>query len=258
MDFPDNRSWNILQSEFNYYTNLFIRMVVDLDFSHWYTWKIWWKWKAKQVDFKNWKEYILSPSDLWVIGIWLSLPNNDSAINRLSYQFFLIEQWIIDSNDLLLHSQEMLKRTKSEHLTKVYYTHMIENAWKVIILKKAFRELQKQREEWKLTDIEDRIILWYVVAILWWNYELRPYMIDTSLQKETWVSFYDHLFDNFSIESYNKYNQSWFGEVWVNFLEIRNDIAQKRWHKLIRHTIPSSPVSDETRKRVRELLERTM
>lgn len=254
MEYPDNRNWDRLENEFNHYTRLFMRMIVDWDITHWYTWRIWWKWKAKQIDLNKGREHILSPSDLWVIAIWLSLPNNDSSLNRISYQFFLIDQWVIDHNDLLLHSQEMVRRTRTEHLTRVYYTHMIENAWKVIILKKAFISLKKLREEWKLTDIEDRIILWYIVAILWWNYELRPYMVDSSLQKETWISFYDHLFEDFSIDSYEKYNQSWFGEIWTNFLDIRNDIAKKKWEMLIRRAIPNKPVTDDVREEVHELL----
>lgn len=259
MEYPDNRQWDKLQDEFNHYNKLFMNMAVAGDFTHWFNWSLGWKSRAYQVNLENWKIQKLTPSDLAVIAISISLWDEDTAMARISHQFFLLNLGIISMDDIEDHARDMIKISRREHATtKHYLIHNTENAAKIIALRRAYEALQNERIWWKLKDHEDRILLWYVVAILWWSYELRPYMIDTELSNdESWVDFYDQLFANFSQESYNRYNDDWYGKIWIDFLDLRNDIAKKRWMGIIRLVIPSEIIPKVVREEVGELLKRS-
>lgn len=254
MEELDNRNWDILKDETYYYSQLFMNMVVYWDFRHWFTWKIGWNQQPRQINLEDWAKKTLTASDLSVIAIALSLWDEDSSLYRTSHQYFLLHLWIIGHDDIEIHARRMMKRVKREHYTKTFLTHNVENAWKIIILRRAYEALQKERWACNLIDPEDRILLWYVVSILGGEYELRPYMIDEDLEDESWVSFYDHLFENFTIESYNKYNIPWYWKIWNDFLELRNDIAKKKWLRLIRLPIPEPRPNAKVRQYVRSVI----
>lgn len=256
MEDLDNRNWEILKDETYYYSKLFMNMAVHLDFSHWFTWKIGWNQQPRQINLADWTNRILVASDLAVIAIALSLGDEDSSLYRISHQYFLLELWIIGHDDIENHAHRMMWRIKREHFTKTCVTHNIENAWKIILLIKAYEALQKERWECRLSDPEDRILLWYVVSMLWGEYELRPYMIDKTMEAESWVSFYDHLFEDFTIKSYNKYNTSWYWKIWNDFLDLRNDIARKKWLPVIRLPIPEPKIDYVVKKYVANALAR--
>ena len=83
-------------------------------------------------------------------------------------------------------------------------------------------------------------------------------MIDKEFSDdESWVDFYDQLFEDFTQESYNRYNTEWYGKIWADFLDLRNDIARKKWMNQVLHAIPGEIVPKTVRKEVQELLKRT-
>lgn len=218
-----------------YYHKLFLRMVLDRDYSHWFTWSLGWGWRARQIDINSWKETSLSPVDLGIIAISISIWSERNIKKRMDMQSYLVRSWIINNDDLTDHRELMLKRTKPEHQdTHQFRVNLNENAAKILILHRAYEALQWARESIGLPDAEERIILWYVIALLGGKYQLRPYMIDKSIRTESWVDVYDHLFDEFSPRASEFYSRRWYSYLFSVFHEIRNEIAKKKLSKRIK------------------------
>lgn len=257
MKIIDNSEWDILEWEMKIYYQLFMNMVIHGDFSHGFTWSLWGKNRARQISVSNTDEAkMLTPTDLGVIAIAVSLWVEDNPEARIAHQYFLVNLWIINNDDIEDHARHMISITRREHVKKRYLTHNVENAWKIIVLRRAYEALQQARKQWKLKDIEWRIILWYVVSMLWWKYEIRPYMVDKEMSKDSWVDFLDHLFDDFSQRSFNTYNTEWFGRIWVDFLQLRNDIAIKKEMGVKKVITPHEPISNDVRGKALEAIKR--
>lgn len=223
-----------LVHETKFYQQLSDKMVIEWDMSHWYTWSLWWKGRARQIFIHNQKEKPLNSTELGILAISLSLREGRDRQERFALWFFLQTLWIVNADDIADFASEMIKNTRWEHAVKSeYLKNCTENTGKIIILRRAYEELQKERSQCKLKNSEDRIILWYVIALLGGIYEFRPYMIDRELQTESWVDVYDHLFDNFSEKSAVYYKSEWYESLYSLFLSIRNEILEKKRLKQI-------------------------
>lgn len=226
--------WEKLVLETTYYHQLFERMVIESDFSHGYSWSLWWKWRARQINLESWRAQGLNPTELGILWIWLSLGSEELREFRVVNQVFLLKLGIVNHDDILDHVQHMISVARREHISKpLFFQNHTENAAKIVILRRAYEALDKQRVEWKLTDCEDRVIFGYVIAILWDRYHMRPYMLDWELADETWVSMYDHIFHDFNETSRDLYEKEWYGEIWRLFLQIRNEISRKKRNKIL-------------------------
>ncbi len=226
--------WKKLLSETAFYHKLFQKMAIKWDFSHGYTWSLGWRGDARQIYINSGNSKNITPIELGIIGIWLSLWSEESIESRIETQTYLMRLWIVNNDNIVDHAYEMIKLAKPEHMCKGHFIqNHTENAAKIVILRRAYEALDYQRQWWQLKDSEDRIILWYVMALLWDRYKMRPYMLDPELKDESWVTIYDHLFHNFSEESRKKYETDWYADIWRSFLAVRNSIAQKKRNKIL-------------------------
>ncbi len=253
----DNTEGDILEWSMQHYSKLFMNMVVAWDFSHGFCWSIWGKNRPRQINLSTFTETKLTPSDLGVIAIAVSMGDEDTVEQRVAHQYFLINLWIINHDDIEDHARHFMSITRREHITKTYMHHMVESGAKITALRRAYEQLNSEKKWWKLHVAEDRILLGYVISVLWGKYEIRPYMVDDEMtHKESWIEYYDQLFDDFSQESFERYNREWFGRIWTDFMELRNDIAFKKKMPLKHIKVPYQVIQDSARQETAELLKR--
>lgn len=227
-----NSSYNDLANEVGIYRTLFQLIFIHPTVNGWYNWKLGEKWKEKEILISSVgvQEKSLKPKELAIIAIALSEWNEISELERLSSQWKIMDAGIITVDDIINTTQHLIATTRREHITnKKFITNATENAAKITMLLWAYNRIAKHLTENHddINDPEYMILLGYVIAILGYRFEFRPYMINHKLIDANWVEVYDSMFSNFNEQSKAHYIDEGYYVLWEMFRSIRNEIETK-------------------------------
>jgi hypothetical protein len=219
----------IIDEEY-YYRRLFENMAIEWDFSHGFIWSLGKAERAREIRFSDGRELSLSPADIAVISIGLSLWDDMDSQERTSNTVFIKRLWIINEDNCLDLFTDMISRVRPEHMTNEFFQNIAENQWKLIPLIQAYRSFQIKKAWWSRLNITEKILWWQVMAILCYKYALRLYLVDSTFPHYvSWVDAFDWLFDDFSKTNFHQYLDEGYENMWETFLSIRDEIATKKW-----------------------------
>ncbi len=244
-----NSSYNELANEVDLYRSLFQLISIHPGVNGWYNWKLGEKWKEKQIFVSSTgiQEKPLKPKELAVLAIALSEWNERSELDRLSAQSKIMDAGIITVWDIVSTTQHLVTITRREHITnKRFIANATENTAKITVLLWAYHSIAKHliANHDDINDPEYMILLGYIIAILWYRYEFRPYMINHNLTDTNWVQVYDSMFSSFSETSKAHYADEWYYALWEVFRSIRNEIETKILIKKTKQDLlVSSPIT---------------
>lgn len=234
-EMSQNSWYDELANDVDYYRSLLQLLNIHPMINGWVSWKLWEKWKERQISIlPDWKkiEKPLNAKDMAIIAIAFAEWKDES--DKLLSQADIINSWIVSEIDLIQSTLGFIKVMKSEHINNERLaTNLIDNSAKICILKWAYEKIALHLSENHevLNDSEHIILLGYIFAILGYRYELRPYMINPNLITVDWVAIYDSMFNNFSNVSRKEYIEQWYIVLWEIFRSIRNEIATKKLTK---------------------------
>ncbi len=246
-----NSSYNELANEVDLYRSLFQLISIHPTVNGWYNWKLGEKWKERQIFISptGTQEKPLKPKELAVIAIALSEWNEKSELERLYSQWKIMDAGIITVDDIVKTTQHLLMITRREHITsRKFLTNATENTAKITMLVWAYNKIAKHLIENHddINDPEYMILLGYVIAILGYRFEFRPYMINHNLIDTNWVGIYDSMFSGFDENSKYQYIDKWYYSLWEMFRSIRNEIETKILIKKTKQDLlVSSPITPE-------------
>ena len=244
-----NTSYNELANEVDLYRSLFQLISIHPILNGWYNWKLGEKWNEKQILISpaGIKEKPLKPKELAIIAIALSEWNELSEFERLYSQGKIMDAGIIAIDDIVATTQHLTTITRREHITKrKFIINATENVAKITMLLWSYNSIAKHLTEnhEDINDPEYMILLGYIIAILGYRFEFRPYMINHKLNDTNWIEVYDSMFSNFNEDSKAHYADKWYHTLWEVFRSIRNEIEYKILLKKTKQDIlSSSPIT---------------
>ncbi len=229
-----NAGYNELASEVDYYRMLFQLIHIHPMANGWISWRIGDHWKLEEIRL-DWVDKVhtkfINPKEIAILTIAFCEWNSSSPEQRLVDQDRLMWAGIVTIDDIIVSTQSLLKNIRRDHLTNPsFLQNWVENAAKIAIAKRAYDWLAQYFSDnpERLNDPESIILLAYVIAILGYRFELRPYMINPSLVSIDWVSIYDSMFSNFSDNNKQFFIDSGYHVLWEAIKLIRDEIYNKK------------------------------
>ncbi len=239
----------LLQSEINSYTKSFQQL------SNWLpthmTWYLGYEGTPRQISLPDKKVASLNAHETAIIVLWIVAWIDSTRLHRISHQNRILTLQILNLRDVILHDDWMMKIANNEHrVSAKFLENLEENAANIFILRRAYEMLQHIRTSWQVLDIEWKMLLGRIVALLWGKYRLRPYMIDRELRTDSWIDYFDHLLHDFSEESYQLAVREWYPKTWWLCLRVRDDIARMKWIPTIFERMYTDHSSQEANKAI--------
>lgn len=225
-------SYNELANDIDYYRTLLQLIHIHPMSNGWINWRIGDVWGLRQVTLENTTNTKLLWAKEWAIVTiafceWL----NTTAEKRIVDQERIMQAWIITTEDIIKSTRDLIWNVKWEHLTsKPFLKNSVENAAKICLAKNSYNILGKYfvEDPERLNDPEAIILLAYVIIILWYRFELRPYMINPNLINVDWVTILDSMFWCFDNQNKALYVDHWYQSVWEAIKQSRDEIFIKK------------------------------
>ena len=221
----------------DYYRTLLQLIEIHPMSNGWINWRISTDWELQQIQLENnetKKRTTLSAKEWAIVTIAFCEWFSNTPEQRLLDQEKIMRAWIVTISDIIQSTRDLIWNIKWEHLaSKTFLKNSVENSAKICLARNSYNSLARYFSEnpERLNDPEAIILLAYVIIILWYRFELRPYMINPWLLNVDWVTILDSMFWDFSNNNKALYVDKWYHSIWEAIKKARDDIFHRKESK---------------------------